>query len=70
METLSAALLMAGFSWVNALIWWGADGQFHHRGVDYSLGWIKRTPEHRYLRHSNWKGYAICPTSIVVDAYK
>ncbi|MHC4402951.1 MAG: methyltransferase domain-containing protein [Planctomycetota bacterium] len=69
-DSLTAVLLSAGFSRVEPLTWWDGAGEFQHKGIDYSLGWIRRTPEHRYLRADRWKGYAICPTSLVVDTYK
>lgn len=76
LETLSAAIFNAGFSWLNPLLWWDKYKTFHNRGIDYHLGWVKRTPENRFLYHHNWHGkgaidlWSVSPSSLVVDAYK
>lgn len=76
-DTLSTALLMAGFGGIAPQHWWDRDGHFYCRSIDHSLGRIKRCPENdprnkRRRKNLRWSPLyrELFITSLVVDATK
>lgn len=69
-QTLSAALFRSGFARIDLLAYWGEDGIYHERPINFKRhGHVKRCPAHdRRNRRENEYG-ALRITSLIVDAF-
>lgn len=64
-ESVKALFDKVHFSKVEFLHYYKSDGTFVVKPIDYSKGWIQRTPDHDERVQKPYR-----PMSIVVDAYK